>query len=278
MYAQIGLALFVAIFSYVKEEILIDFATGALVTGIALLATGFCQGQRQEIAYYQLAIIVQMSGMAFGPAALVWLKRGHGRPDTVFLAFTVIYVIIMGCYLFYVVGQESTNGPVINCFLDQVSGIYGKDALKTVNAIVLSVSISIILLSVAINKFINRRYYRGSNDYSRRPPLNKFVVAIMTLVILGVTTLLSVSVEKTLTEYGQFVPADQRAEASAWGFGQIIPFMMLLQPLMEMVKTYAPRIGVKRRNTGMTETAVIETKEKEGGKETVEPVEVRELA
>src|SRR5436190_23628717 len=117
LFAQMGLSLFVSLIPRVKEELVISFGTGALVTGVALLATGFTQGQRQEIAYYQQAIIVQMAGMGFGPAALAWLKRGReGRPDTVFFAFTILYVIVMGCYLFYVVGQENTDGPIINCF------------------------------------------------------------------------------------------------------------------------------------------------------------------
>src|SRR5437762_7729456 len=99
LFAQMGLSLFVSLIPRVKEELVISFGTGALVTGVALLATGFTQGQRQEIAYYQQAIIVQMAGMGFGPAALAWLKRGHGRPDTVFFAFTILYAIIMAVYL-----------------------------------------------------------------------------------------------------------------------------------------------------------------------------------
>jgi hypothetical protein len=236
-----GLALLA---SFLSNELLVEFATGALVTGIALLATGFTQGQRQEIAYYQLAIIVQMSGMGFGPAALAWLKRGHGRPDTVFFSFTVFYVIIMACYLFYVVARQ--NG--LDCFNPPS---FGKQYLKILNAVVLSVSIALILLSVGINRFINRRYYNGSNDYDRRPPIPRVLVLIITLLILAATTLLAISVERTITEYSQFVPADQVVEANAWGFGQIIPFMMLLQPVMETIKTYFPRIAF-RRNADVT--------------------------
>jgi hypothetical protein len=248
-----ALSLFVSLFSRIKEEVIISFAATALVTGIALIATGFTQGQRQEIPYYQQAILIQMAGMGFGPAALAWLKRGHeGRPDSVFFAFTILYVIVMGCYLFYVVGQEKMDGPIINCFLDQVPSFYGKQALKIINAVVLSVSIAIVLLSIGLNRYINRRYYGGSRDYTGRPALNKFVTWALTAFVFAGTTALAVSVEKTLLEYGSFVSDSSRAAASAWQFGQIIPFMMLLQPIMETIRAFLPRIefGRKKSDSG----------------------------
>lgn len=248
-----ALSLFVSLFSRLKEEIIISFATTALVTGIALIATGFTQGQREEIPYYQQAVLIQMAGMGFGPAALAWLKRGHeGRPDTVFFAFTILYVIVMGCYLFYVIGQENTDGPIINCFLDQVPAVYGKHALKVINAVVLSVSIAVILFNIGLNRYINRRYYGGSHDYTDRPKLQRIVTWAMTLFVFAATTALAVSVEKTLLEYGSFVSDASRAAASAWQFGQIIPFMMLIQPIMETIRAFLPRFEVNRRNTTTT--------------------------
>jgi uncharacterized membrane protein YozB (DUF420 family) len=251
-----ALSLFVSLFPRLKEEVIISFATTALVTGIALIATGFTQGQRQEIPYYQQAVMIQMAGMGFGPAALAWLKRGHeGRPDTVFFAFTILYVIVMGCYLFYVVGQEKTDGPIINCFLDQVPAFYGKHALKIINAVVLSVSIAIILVSIGLNRYINRHYYGGSHDYTHRPKLTKVVSWAMTLFVFAGTTALAVSVEKTLMEYGSFVSDASRAAAGAWQFGQIIPFMMLIQPIMETIRAFLPRIEFKRnKKTSKQET------------------------
>jgi len=62
-----AISMFVFLFPRIHEEVVISFATSALVTGIALITTGFIQGQRQEIAYFQQAIIVQMAGMGFGP-------------------------------------------------------------------------------------------------------------------------------------------------------------------------------------------------------------------
>jgi len=243
-----ALSLFVSLFSRIKEEVIISFATSALVTGIALIATGFTQGQRQEIPLYQQAIIIQMAGMGFGPAALAWLKRGReGRPDTVFFAFTILYVIVLGCYLFYVVGQEKTDGAIINCFLDQVPEFYGKHAMKVINAVVLSASIAVVLFSITLNRYINRKYYGGSNDYSRRPGLPRPVSWALTLFVFASTTLLAVSVEKTLMEYGSFVSPNSKAASEAWQFGQIIPFMMLIQPIMETIRAFLPRIELKRR-------------------------------
>lgn len=248
-----ALSLFVSLFPRIKEEVIISFATTALVTGIALIATGFTQGQRQEIPYYQQAIMIQMAGMGFGPAALAWLKRGHeGRPDTVFFAFTILYVIVMGCYLFYVVGQEKTDGQIINCFLDQVPAFYGKHALKVINAVVLSASIGTIFFSIGMNRYINRHYYGGSHDYTHRPKLSKIVTWAMTLFVFASTTALAVSVEKTLLEYGSFVSDASRAAAGAWQFGQIIPFMMLIQPIMETIRAFLPKIEFKRRNKKTT--------------------------
>jgi hypothetical protein len=242
-----ALSLFVFLFPRIHEEVVISFATSALVTGIALITTGFIQGQRQEIAYFQQAIIVQMAGMGFGPAALAWLKRGHGRPDTVFFTFTILYVIIMACYLFYTVGQQSSSGAIINCFLDDVPSLYGKHGIKIVNSIVVSVSIAVILASIAANWYINNRYHGGSNDYSRRKPLSVWVVLLMFLVVLGAETVLAASVEKTLMEYSQFVSPDSRNALQAWQFGQIIPFFMLLQPILEALRALVPKVVFKHK-------------------------------
>ena len=265
-----GISLFVSLIPRVREEVVISFGTGALVTGVALLATGFTQGQRQEIAYYQQAIIVQMAGMGFGPAAVAWLKRGRGRPDTVFFAFTILYAIIMAVYLIYNSVQGSSNAPVINCFLSEVPKIYGKRSMKIINSVVVGVSISVILTSMSYNWFINARYYNGLNNYSERPPLSKWYTWTIVFIVFAGECVLAASVEKTIMEYGQFVSDQSRAASQAWQFGQIIPFMMLLQPLLEGVRALLPKVVVKReeRNTaregqgevGITESPTIDRK------------------
>ena len=68
----------------------------------------------------------------------------------------------------------------------------------------------------------------------------------MFLVVLGSETVLAGSVEKTLMEYSQFVSPDSRDALQAWQFGQIIPFFMLLQPLLEALRAALPHIVLKR--------------------------------
>jgi len=263
LYAQMALGLLVSLIPRVRSEVVISFGTSSLVTGIALLATGFVQGQREEIAYYQQAIVVQLAGMGFGPAALAWLKRGHARPDTVFFTFTILYTIVMGSFLFYTLGQEYTNGPIIKCYLDQVPKMYGKTAMKIVNAIIIGATVSIILFSMVINWHINKKYYHGSNDYSGRHPLNHWLGAFMVFVVFAAETVLAVLVHKTLTEYSSFVSADSKAALDAWQFGQIIPFMMLLEPIMEGLRAILPNIQATRnaakqsRGEVLSETAVM---------------------
>ena len=186
-----------------------------------------------------------MAGMGFGPAALAWLKRGHGRPDTVFFAFTILYAIIMAVYLIYNSIKGSSNDPIVNCFLDRVPKIYGKRSMKIINSVVVSVSIAVILLSMFVNWFINARYYNGSNDYSKRPPLSKWYIGTIVIVIFAGESVLAASVEKTIMEYGQFVSDESRATSKAWQFGQIIPFMMLIQPLLESLRALLPKIILK---------------------------------
>src|SRR2546423_14171173 len=89
-----ALSLFVSLFSRIKEEVIISFATTALVTGIALIATGFAQGQRQEIPYYQQAIMIQMAGMGFGPAALA-CSNGGMKGGPVLVSFRLPYFIFL---------------------------------------------------------------------------------------------------------------------------------------------------------------------------------------
>jgi len=69
----------------------------------------------------------------------------------------------------------------------------------------------------------------------------------MFFIVLGAETVLAASVEKTLMEYGQFVPPDSRAASEAWQFGQIIPFFMLLQPILEALRAILPKIVFKHK-------------------------------
>ena len=68
----------------------------------------------------------------------------------------------------------------------------------------------------------------------------------MVFVVFAGECVLAASVEKTIMEYGQFVSDESRAASKAWQFCQIIPFMMLLQPLLESLRALLPKIILKK--------------------------------
>jgi hypothetical protein len=69
----------------------------------------------------------------------------------------------------------------------------------------------------------------------------------MFLVVLGAETVLAASVEKTIMEYSQFATPDSRTALQAWQFGQIIPFFLLLQPVLEGLRAVLPKIVFKHK-------------------------------
>jgi uncharacterized membrane protein len=228
-----AMSLMVPLFPCFGEEIAISFGTGALVTSIALIATGFTQGMRSQIAYYQEAIIVQMAGMGTGPAALAWL---NDEPDSVFFALTILYAIVMAGYLFYTVAeQRSSSNPVINCFLDDVPGMYGKKALKIGNSIIIGVSLFLMVLVIVTRRLVNRWWARHPEHHQHRRAFGLYR-SLFTFVIFIAETVLAVLINLTMNEYGKFVSSDDRAAISAWQFGQIIPLIMLLGPFMDVIR------------------------------------------
>ena len=84
----------------------------------------------------------------------------------------------------------------------------------------------------------------------------------MTAFVFAGTTALAVSVEKTLLEYGSFVSDSSRAAASAWQFGQIIPFMMLIQPIMETIRAFLPKIEFKRNRNSASRQGTTQSTDK----------------
>jgi hypothetical protein len=237
-----ALSLVVPMFPGLGEEIAVSFGTGALVTGIALIATGFTQGIRGEIAYYQEAIIVQMAGMGAGPAALAWL---NDKPDVVFFALTILYAIIMAGYLFYTVGEQNRTGGVLDCFLDQVPGMYGKTAMKIANSIIIAISLGLIIASILARYLITKSRQRA-NDKKRHHRLFTLYRWIFTILVFLAETALAVMIQFTLAEYSTFVSAADRAEIGAWAFGQIVPLMMLLAPFMDVIRAVMDNIKERR--------------------------------
>jgi len=238
------MSLVVPLFPCFGEEIAISFGTGALVTSIALVATGFTQGMRNQIAYYQEAIIVQMAGMGTGPAALAWL---NDEPDSVFFGLTVLYTIVMAGYLFYTIGeQKDSSSPVINCFLDEVPRMYGKTALIIANSVIIGVSLSLMALAITTRTIVNN--YRKRNDEPHRDRHRiRWIRTLFAIVIFLAETVLAVLINLTLNEYGKFVSSDDRAAVQAWQFGQIVPLMMLLAPFMDVIRALKERFLEMRR-------------------------------
>ena len=257
-----ALGLVVAVYPRSTDEVIMSFGTGSLVTGIALLTTGFVQAQRHEIAYYQQSLIIWLAGMAFGPAAITWLRRSSGDTDYIFLWFTGLYAAFMGAFLFFTIGNVLGDGPVTHCFLDDVPSFYGRGMMKTINAIVVAVTIAVIVLSGISNKLYKNNHPNGPNSFfAKRPTLRNYWQWCVVVIVFAVETLLAVLVDKTIMTYARFVTDDQRAEANAWGFGQIISFMLLIGPLMDALKAIIARgqkkiiageNTVSRVNTGNT--------------------------
>ena len=106
------LGLIIATLPNAEYQVMIWFGSGALATGIAILAAGYVQTVQGNIAYFQEAIVIQMAAMAFGPAAMVWLRRTRGRIDYTFTDFTVLYAIIMVVYMFYTSSNSFTPDPL----------------------------------------------------------------------------------------------------------------------------------------------------------------------
>ena len=155
------LGLFVSIIPNVVDEVISSFGTGALVTGVALLATGYVQIRRQQIAFYQQSIIVQMACMGFGPAAIAWLRRTRGKIDYVFMIFTSIYAILMIAFLVYISIGLRNPGPLTKCFLEQVPSIYGTTATIIINSLVIGICVGIIILSCILNHCVSRKHQRN---------------------------------------------------------------------------------------------------------------------
>lgn len=238
-----AMSLIIPLFPCFGEEIAISFGTGALVTSIALIATGFTEGMRGQIAYYQEAIIVQMAGMGTGPAALAWL---NDEPDSVFFALTILYGIVMAGYLFYTVAvQAGSSSPVINCFLDEVPSMYGKTALKIANSIIIGVSLLLMVFVIATRTIVNK--LRAHEQYQRHHRRIRWYRILFALVIFVAETVLAILINLTMDEYGKFVSSDDRAAISAWQFGQIIPLMMLLAPFMDVIRDLMKKFSEMRK-------------------------------
>lgn len=230
-----ALGLVVSIVPNVVDEVISSFGTGALVTGVALLATGYVQIRRQQIAYYQQSIILQMACMGFGPAAIALLRRKCGKNNYIFIIFTVIYAILMVAFLLYISLGLLNPDPLTKCFLDRVSSIYGTTATIIINSLVIGVCVGIIILSCILHHCVSRKRQGNGGGLCKLGFTTRrewCFAAIVFILELG----LAVLVNKTVIEYSRIVPTWIRGAEEEWSFAQIIPFMMLIGPIMELLR------------------------------------------
>jgi hypothetical protein len=213
-----------------------------LVTGIAHIAAGYVQTRRNGIAFFQQSIIVWMAAMSFGPAAIAWLRRGHGRTDKIFFVFTLIYAAALFSFTLYADSQLAHFGPhepasnlPLECFLDSddIPPLYKEHAMRVLNVTFVSLSVGIIVISGLSNLFYKKYRPGGVHSFfATRPKLDSFWEIFVIVIVVVVEVLLFVLAWETTAHYRRIVPQAQQAAEGAWGFGQLIPFMMLLYPIL----------------------------------------------
>jgi hypothetical protein len=215
------------------------------------MIAGCVQTQRNRIAFFQQSIIVWMAAMSFGPAAIVWLRRGHGRIDNVFFLLTLIYAAALFGFALYANSQLASFGPYerasnlpLECFLDSddIPSLYKEHAMRVFNAILVSLSIAIIVISGLSNLLY--RKYRPSGVHSffaTRPKLDSCREIFVVTVVVVVEMLLFSLVWETAAHYRRIVPQAQQMAEGAWGFGQLIPFIMLLYPILLGLRAWMKR-------------------------------------
>ena len=232
----------IAVIPHVTDWIIITFATLPLVTGIAHIAAGFVQTRRNGIAFFQQSIIVWLAAMSFGPAAIAWLRRAHGRTDKVFFIFTLIYAGALFGFAFYANSQlgnfgtdELASDLPLECFLDSdnIPHLYKGPTMRVLNVVLVSLSVAIIVISGFSNLFY-RKYRPGGvhSFFATRPNLDSYWEKSVIAVVVLVEVLLFVLAWETTAHYRSIVPQAQQTAEGAWGFGQLIPFTMLLYPIL----------------------------------------------
>jgi hypothetical protein len=218
------------------------FATLPMITGVAHILAGFIQTRRNEIAFYQQSIIIWMAAMAFGPAAIAWLRRTHGRLDMAFLIFTGGYVAAMFGFCIFIVQNlnsvgDTSNGPLECGFNDSgtLPKLFQKPAMETTNLVAVSVAVGIIVACLVFNCF--KQYRRRALPFlSVMSGLGSKLDYTILGVILIVEVLLFVLVWEAAARYRNLFPSNAQNMEGSWTFGQIVPFTMLVYPILQCIR------------------------------------------
>jgi len=181
-----------------------------------------------------------MACMAFGPAAIAWLRRTRGKINYIFMIFTIIYAILMIAFLLYISIGLHDPDPLTTCFLNYVSPIYGTTATIIINSLVIGICVGVIILSCILHHCISRRH-QGHDGHLGQQGFTTRREWCFAAVVFVLELLLAVLVNKTVMAYSSSVTGDVRGMEEDWSFAQIIPFMMLIGPIMEMLRAIFDR-------------------------------------
>ena len=109
-----------------------------------------------------MSIVVWMAAMVLGPAIMPWLQRTHGKFDTVFPPFILMYVGFMFCFALYIsvvlsqFDDERYDNLPFQCFFDETDLIQ-QSSLQVLNLLIVSLIIVIVLAIGLLKLYPNLR-------------------------------------------------------------------------------------------------------------------------
>jgi len=220
------------------DTVITSIATLPLLTGISYLVAGFVQAAQHQTAYFQQSIVLWLAGMGAGPVAIVWLRRTHGQTTAGILFFTLFYSACIGAFFFFTVHNALglTDGSMYNCFLDEVSGsIFSEQSMKGLNGFVVGVVILVVIASAITNcAYKKNRSGRFRGVLASQPEIStKWEWFIVVSVVLF-ETLIAALVTVTVRRFNAF---DAQPTQVGWTFGRLVPFAMLVIPVVYLIKT-----------------------------------------
>jgi len=180
-----------------------------------------------------------MAAMAFGPAAIAWLRRTHGTLDMVFFIFTSGYVAAMFGFCIFIVqnlnGVSADSTLPLECGFDDFNSLpklFQKHAMETTNLVAVSIAAGIIVICIASNCFKRTRRFVV-------PVLSKlgskwgYAIVGVILIIEG---LLFSLLWDAARSYRNLYSSEAQDQEGSWSFGQIIPFTMLIYPVLQLIR------------------------------------------
>jgi hypothetical protein len=186
-----------------------------------------------------------MSGLRFGPAAVAWVRWGGREGESMFSIFSILYVLAMVAYGGWIlhIGFKHPEGELYYCYQDQVTKFYGGTSLRSIDIAVVVVCASIIALSALGQYWVGPR--------TRTSVFRWSFAGITFFVVLALEAALAALVYETSKAYGKLVPEHLRVALEAWTFGQIVPFTILIYPLMEWLRSWcqSKRIALDEENS-----------------------------